>query len=221
MNREVCLVLGKTGFGKSLWSKIYLQGYQRKLVFDPMMTVETFYMKGEDLAAEVTENLDAYQRAPSFSFGIYEPSDVPIIGALAYAVGNNLLLLEECAMIWDKGTRQLEPWCHRLVFTGRHQRASLLLIAQRPVSIPIDFRSQANRVVTFQQHEGGDMGWLVDFFGRERVEEMPTLPKFECFDYHNGQITRYNIRSLVESRLGIKLDKEPVEVYDNGGLMND
>ena len=36
--REIVLVMGMTGWGKSWWSKLYSRMFERKLVYDPTLS---------------------------------------------------------------------------------------------------------------------------------------------------------------------------------------
>ena len=50
------------------------------------------------------------------------------------------------------------------------------------------------------------MQWLGDFFGKELMERMLQLPKFTCFDWHNGQVHEYSIRDSVKREFDVSLD---------------
>jgi hypothetical protein len=212
--REIVLVMGMTGWGKSWWSKLYHKKWRRSLVYDPAMSFpDVIWGDMEDHANTLLgENVEEYisdeqHPAPKrFKFGFVDSEDVAQGGATVFALGNSILFVEECATVFDKGMARMPEWARRLCFYGRHRSCSVVLIAQRPTYIPIDFRSQANRVITFCQHEGSDMDWLQDFFGKERMSKMMTLPKFTCFDYHNGNVTEYSIREKVREVFKVNLD---------------
>ena len=215
MKRDITLVMGLTGYGKSLWSKLWHRNLKRVLVYDPTATFNTKFYQAEELIAEF-EGLNQDEwigTEKEFNAGVLLPEDAGRVGGLSFVLQNNTLILEELATLFDKGQRTLPDWARRLVFFGRHHACSIVLIAQRPAYIPIDFRSQANRVISFTQHEGDDLDWLQDFYGKERVKQLPYLPKFHCFDYCNTQVYFYSIEELVEKHLKIKLDKQPE--YDN------
>lgn len=200
--REIVLVMGMTGWGKSWWSKLYSRMFDRKLVYDPTLSFPVqAYLPIEESTEEILK-----PETKVYNYGFSDAEDIPQGAAALFVSKNNLLVLEELATVFDKGQARLPEWGKRHVFYGRHMNCSMLLIAQRPTYIPIDFRSQANRLITFCQHEGADMDWLVDFYGKERMKKMMTLPKFHCFDYHNGVVKEYSIVERVNQVFGVKLD---------------
>lgn len=202
--REIVLVMGMTGWGKSWWTKLYSRLFPRKLIYDPSATfpVDT-YRPIDDI---VDDLFDSEKKIDSFNWGFIGQDDVPQAASALFVVENNMLIVEECATVFEKGLARLPEWGKRHCFYGRHRSCSIVLIAQRPTYIPIDFRSQANRVITFCQHEDADMGWLGGFFGKERMDRMLTIPKFTCFDWHNGVVKEYSIRNQVKQVFGVSLD---------------
>lgn len=204
MNREIVLVMGMTGFGKSWWTKLYHEKFSRCVVYDPAASFDVEEWVDPE---EIFTRLTSEKPPATFDYGFIQSEAVEGIGHLMFAVGNNCFIIEELASVFDKGLMKTPEWAKNLIFFGRHQACSLVLVAQRPTYIPIDFRSQANRVITFCQHEGSDMDWLTEFYGRERMKRLATLPKFTCFDYQDGgRITEYSIRPQVEKTFGVKLD---------------
>ena len=201
--------MGMTGWGKSWWTKLYSRLYPRKLVYDPSATFPCdVYRPIEDIVEDL---LDPEQKHDSFNWGFIGQDDVPQAASVLFLVQNNMLIVEECATVFEKGLARLPDWGKRHCFYGRHRSCSIVLIAQRPTYIPIDFRSQANRVITFCQHEDADMGWLGGFFGKERMNRMLELPKFSCFDWHNGQVKEYSIKPQVQHVFGVTLDNSMSE----------
>lgn len=202
--REIVLVMGMTGWGKSWWSKLYHQKWPRSLVYDPAMSFPGVTWGTMD--DHVNALFDTEDLPSRFKLGFVDDSEVEQGGSTTFAIGNMIFFVEECASVFEKGLARLPEWAKRLCFFGRHRSCSLVLIAQRPTYIPIDFRSQANRVISFCQHEDADMKWLGDFYGPERMDRLLTIPKFTCFDWHNGQVNEYSIRDSVKKEFGVLLD---------------
>lgn len=204
LEREITIVMGMTGWGKSWWSKLYSLKWKNRLIYDPSMSFPEVIWGNLD---DHVENLIGEEPVPDFQYGFVDENDVPQAGSITFVRGNMMLMIEECAAVFEKGQARLPEWAKRLCFFGRHRECSLTLIAQRPTYIPIDFRSQANRVITFCQHEDADMQWLKEFFGKERMDRMMSIPKFTCFDWHNGKVTEYSIVDQVKEQFGVLLDR--------------
>lgn len=204
MNREIVLVMGMTGYGKSWWTKLYHRLWSRTVVYDP---AASFQVKEWLTPEEIFERLTAEKPPQKFDYGFVDDDEESVsgIGRLVFYTGNVMYIIEECATVFEKGMMRSPKWVKDLCFFGRHRACSLVLIAQRPTYIPIDIRSQANRVISFCQHEGSDMDWLTDFFGKDRMKRLSTLPKFSCFDYHNGEVREYSIKPEVKKVFGVDL----------------
>jgi len=208
MDREVILVTGLTGSGKTLWGRLYTQSTARFLVYDPAGDFNVLFLPVDMIYQEVVE-----RRTEAFRLGTFCREDVDALGCMAFGVGDVLMLIEEASTVFMKGAR-LDQWAHRLTFLGRHRRCSVMILAQRAVSIPIDFRSQANRVISFCQHEPDDLLWLKEFFGNE-VRGLPALPKWSCLDWQAGHVDCYSIKLQAEKMLGVSmgLDRRSESAY--------
>lgn len=189
MTREVIAVLGKTGYGKSVWTRKYAAPQSRLFVFDPMLSFPCDYLDNDTLIARF-DNGD-FDTGQVFTVGSGSPDDLELLGALTMLAGDALLVVEECAIAFDKYAK-IPPWLRDIVFLGRHRNASILVTAQRAASVPIDLRSQVSRLVTFQQSEGDDLSWLKPFLGRD-ILELPNIPVLTCFDASNAEKTKYSI----------------------------
>jgi DNA helicase HerA-like ATPase len=190
MTREVVIILGKTGFGKSTWLAHYCDRFTRIFAFDPFGKFPANYWDEALILDRVADNNFAPGR--QFRIGSYNRNDLELLGALAFMSGDCLLVVEEAGFIWNKGER-IPDWLREIVFLGRHKNVSLAITAQRAAYIPIDLRSQANRLVSFWQTELVDVGWLESYLN-DRVNEIPTLPKYVCLDAEDNKISRYKIR---------------------------
>jgi DNA helicase HerA-like ATPase len=160
------------------------------LVYDPFASYRNvdFVTDSEEWISEV-----ANARLNAFRYGRVLPDDLPLLGKAAFCAGDCSLVIEECALLFQRGA-ELDIWAKNLIFMGRHQRVNLVLIAQRANKIPIDIRSQASRIVTFRQTEPDDVSALSDRIGRASRDELPTLPELHCIDWNNGKINRYSVR---------------------------
>lgn len=200
-NREVIIVLGKTGQGKSVWTRNFLASRSRIFAFDPVREFQGAY---HDSATDFAEYVDYLNTTPEASFfddaaihknktftvAMSDLNNLDLLGSAAFLTGNCVLMLEELAYCFE--TRRPPQWLRDIIFLGRHRGVSLLVTAQRPMSVPIDLRSQATRIISFAQHEGADVDWLKNYFGNA-VWQLPDLPVLECLDAENGKVSRYKI----------------------------
>jgi DNA helicase HerA-like ATPase len=178
--RKIIIVLGLTGFGKSVWTRAYVAGIQRLFVFDPVASYNVDWMNQDELI----EALDDGRLDKKFRVGSFEPDAPELIGSLAFLQGNCTMVLEEASLVFTKGAR-IEPWASQVVFLGRHRATSLIVTAQRATSIPIEIRSQAHRVVSFAQTDGDDLKALRSFFGDD-YKGLADLQPLECYDAGPG-----------------------------------
>lgn len=189
--RDFTLVFGAQGFGKSVWTKAYAAHKPRLLLYDPKAEYPAvdYLTNPEDWNRDVRE-----RRAVKFRYGTYWAEEVELFGSTAYAAGNCAFIMEECAMLFDRG-ENVAPWARPLIYMGREIGVDLVLVAQRANSIPIGIRSQASRIVSFLQTEPADVTALAQRIGREYAEQILTLARLECVDWQAGAgVRRYFIR---------------------------
>lgn len=189
MFREVVLVCGVTGSGKTTWARQFTKELSRLFVYDVAVSFRVSYLPAEDIAAKVDSG--ELRQSANFRLGIYDPRDADIITAAAFLVGNCWLVLEEISTLYNIGARIHGP-LQEAVLLGRQRALSLLIISQRASYIPITLRSQASRIISFRQQEPSDIKWLADFMGKQ-AETLPSLPDLHCLDWHKGNISRYAI----------------------------
>lgn len=189
MQRDFIVVAGMQGCGKSTWTELYTASKSRLLCFDPKAV-----HRGVDFTTPPEDYIPAILdgELTQFRFGTYLPEEVELFGSTAFAAQKTCFLLEECATLFDKG-ESLRPWARPLVFMGREPQLDLVLVAQRLVSIPLDVRSQATRIVTFTQVAPADVRALAEMIGGE-ASQLPELPRYECLDWQLGEgISRYRV----------------------------
>jgi len=190
--REVVIILGKSRYGKSTWCGKFLATKPCRFVFDPFRKTQAQYLSSDDLIRLHDEG--AFQKAP-YSVGSSQVDDVDLLSSVAFLNGNPTtrpyFTIEECAIAFYKGER-ISDALQEAIFLGGHNWLSIVLVAQRAASIPIELRSQATRFITFLQTEKLDVQWCRDYLG-DRFDELRTLAKLECLDWENDSVTRYSI----------------------------
>lgn len=199
--REVVLVLGETGSGKTTWAKKYTDAETRLFVYDIAHDFRANYVSSDEL-------IELQDEPPAqFRIGVWTPDDVEPLTASAYLWGNCTLVLEELSTLYRTGERISGPIAE-VVYLGRHQTVSLVCIAQRATSIPVAIRSQASRIVSFRQQEDDDVKALVGKFGKENAQKLTRMQDLHCIDWHKGDITEYKI-----SFAGERTDDSEVSEY--------
>lgn len=192
MYRDFIVVYGNQGFGKSVWRRQYTKAKERLLLYDPL---------AEDATVDYTT--DPQEWAPSvidgtrtkFRYGTFLQDDLPLFGSMAFAAGECCFCIEEAGTVFERG-RPLDDYMREHVFMGRHPRVDLIIVAQRAASVPIDVRSQAQRIVTFRQTEPDDVDALLERLGDQITpDEILNLPELNCIDrdMRTGEIRRYAI----------------------------
>jgi hypothetical protein len=205
MERTLAAIAGKTGTGKSLWTKLATRAYRRLLVYDPSQTFPNVHWCSE----EELENLggDEYDNFPdNFRLGCADPSCIDLLSDIACVVGRCGFIMEECHTVFSRN--MVAPdWLKRQIYYGRHLRIDSYFIAQRASALLIDIRSQVNRVISFNQSESDDCDWLRAFFDKDVIKnEIPRLPPLTCYDYQPTGTVRYSIHGQAEKYLGIRVD---------------
>lgn len=189
--REVVIILGKTRYGKSTWLGKFLKNKPRRFVFDPFLKSPAEYLTEQEIISRHEKGLFNAANCPYLAVGSHNLGDVDLLASVAFLNGHAYFIIEECGAVFYKGERLSEP-LQEAIFLGGHQWLSLVFVAQRAASIPIELRSQATRLVSFLQTERNDVRWLEDYLG-DQVEEVRTLERFECLDAENNTVTRYRI----------------------------
>src|SRR3990172_5500148 len=116
MEREIIIVLGKTGQGKSVWTRKYIEPFKRKFNFDPLMDISCEYMDESGLLYHYDNEHFKYPK--QFSVGIYNAKYLPLMGSLAFMAQDCLLTVEECAVAFPYGNHSIDEWLHEIVFLG-------------------------------------------------------------------------------------------------------
>lgn len=187
--RDVIIVLGRTGMGKSIWTRIFMRSKTRVFASDLLTDFNADYLSEDELLGLHDDGY--FDRGKNFRVATSHADDLETLGCVAFVHGKAWLLIEEAGFYFDAGARA-PKWMKNAVFLGRHQELSIIITAQRPTSIPVDMRSQASRIICFNQHETNDVKWLDSYFG-ERSEEIADLKELECLDATSKEITRYFI----------------------------
>lgn len=146
-NRDVYLIFGKTGAGKSTLSKEIIKQYSRVLIIDPMEEYDgIIFYDFDTLLFYHRKNL-----LQNFVYVCRFENDLDIEFAFKFCktVGNILLVLEECSIYVSpqaKSSLFLD-----LVRFGRHNSISLLGISRRTTELHNDLKSNVDKIYSFKQ----------------------------------------------------------------------
>ena len=211
MQREIVLVLGQTGCGKTTWAKKYVQGLNRVLVVDASFN-EFGVPQYHDL-----DQLVAGIDGRAFFRAAYTPRtfEMPLMFDIARVKGSEKdaagrargihLILEEADRL-DDPSYFLEY--DEAISRGRHYGISIVGISLYPAKLPAMLRRQATRVIAFRQIEPRDIDYLAEIIG-PAADELPDLPPFHFVDW--TPTGGAHIKRLE----GGKIDNQKTETIEN------
>lgn len=148
-----------TGMGKTRWTKAYLRDCRRQITMD--IKAEHDGILYDDLVAMI----DHIQNYKTFKVRTQDPDNFDDLCKIAYAAGDCTLVIEEAEGVMPNSSQRPPNSFRDIVYRGRHERVSIVLIAQRPSSVHIAARSQWNRIITFRQTEPSDVQWIESVCG--------------------------------------------------------
>ncbi len=181
MQRDVVLICGQTGSGKSTYARSVVAGLARAIILDAgFREFEAVHLDSlDDLLSSVESRRGLDDLEAPFRVS-YTPltDEYNLCFRLASAVGNVTLVLEEA----DRFAERDLPAYEEIIARGRHRGVSILAIAPHPYNFPKNLRRQLTRVVSFRQVEESDLDYLADAVGDE----------IYCVrDFAPGSFTRY------------------------------
>jgi DNA helicase HerA-like ATPase len=198
--REVVLITGMTGSGKSVFFRDLIQSQPRFIILD---TVKEYReMRPPFPAAFISDfpSLVAYLRAnktgsfriifdPRNPFELITLNDgrqVTVSELLSKIVYDGLynvtLGIEELGK--HATQKEIAPNLYNIICLGRHRQISLFATTQRAAQISTDFKAQITRFVAFRQHLPNDIGWIGECIGDP--QEAESLRNLSQFIYGQG-----------------------------------
>lgn len=184
--REVVLITGKTGSGKSTLFRKMLSDTKRLIIFDtiseyqelappfPAARIKSLHLLYECLAKNHQKNFRI----------VFDPEDPEQVITLNN--GNQITIFEEaCKLIYTHlddvivgieeisnfmtGTKVPE-YLRKIVRFGRHSSISIYATTQRPADVHPLIRAQMTKLISFKQHEPRDIDWLKQVIGESALE---------------------------------------------------
>ncbi len=186
--RDIIVVVGKTGMGKTRWTRAYLRTLHRIILVDPMAEHEGLEFQDTDAMIDhIMENRVFRVRTEAID-------DFPMVCSIAYAATRCVLVVEESQRVLPSGNKELPPSFTDIIYRGRHKRTSLILISQRASTIHIAGRSQWTRLIIFNQTEPNDVAWLLNTTGFDL--DPANLPQSHYYDVTPGS---FQVKQLSDS----------------------
>lgn len=169
-SREIIIVYGKSGSGKTTYAKNYLKNHKRIVIIDPQSEYDCgliFFELG-DLIKYYVLNISS---TSDFCFICRFETDFEheYLFKVCKIIGNLLLVVEEAEIYispYAKSSNFLD-----LCRYGRHQNISLLGIARRSAELSINFRALVTKIISFKQTEPSDLKYL-ETLGLTNLDEL-------------------------------------------------
>lgn len=191
MERQVYLILGMTGNGKSTLARKISARYPRVVTLDPQHEHGGVIVTSID---EFVEEMERYYRSWTnaefrvtcrfHTDGMSEDEEEEYYKKflrVCYQLRDFLLVVEEADQFLDPQKKN-KPFL-RLIARGRHREISLLCIVRRMPEINKNLRAQCNSIVTFVQTEPDDLALLARYgFDPEAVSHLDPYCYLEVGD---------------------------------------
>jgi DNA helicase HerA-like ATPase len=202
--REILVVLGKTGMGKSNYIKTYLSSLRRVIILDPLDEYPGLEFDDIENMIDFLESENVKDVNKNFKVRSCNILDIDALGEIVadgdkkddpHAMRNVHLVIEEAQLCLPPSRKELPDSIQRIIFRGRHFGRSLVIAAQRPSIVHIAARSQFTRIVAFNFTENNDVGWLesatgYDILGRQSENDVRQLPIGDYFEITPGRFER-------------------------------
>jgi hypothetical protein len=156
--RQIILIYGKTGMGKSTKAKEIISGYDRVIIIDPKAEYDGLVFTD---CVDMIEYYEANE-PEKFIFICRFQTDVEHESVFKFCevIENVLLVVEECEIYISPKSQS--SYFYNLCRYGRHHNVSVLGIARRSGEISIGFRSLVTKIISFKQTEPRDVKYMDD-----------------------------------------------------------
>jgi DNA helicase HerA-like ATPase len=191
--REVVLITGKTGSGKSTLFRKMLEDKKRVIIFDtlseyselappyPALFIHNIHDLYDCLAKNHYKNFRIVfdPEDPEQVITLKDEAEISVFEEACKLIYNHLeglvLGIEEVAN-FIQGSKVPE-YIRKITRFGRHSSISLYATTQRPADVHPLIRAQMTKLITFRQHEPRDIDWLKQVIG-EQAQGLKDLSQF-------------------------------------------
>jgi len=192
--REVVLITGKTGSGKSTLFRQMIQQKPRFVIYDaigeyavlspafPALYITTPEQLRQVLLAQYTGPLRVvFAPDPGVKVGSAFHGEFPVFDWFCWLFSQALtditMGIEEIGNFVDRSN--MPQVLENVIRFGRHSLISVYATTQRPADMPTLLRSQATRFIAFRQHLPNDIDWIGDCIGdKKEAESLRDLKQF-------------------------------------------
>lgn len=175
LEREIILVYGMTGMGKTRWTRAFLKQQSRVLVMDTQVEHDGI------LFGDMGDMIEHVMRYRTFRARTEFVDDFSLLCSVAYAAGRCWLVIEETQRILPSSRMEPPASFLDVIYRGRHKQVNVLMVSQRPSTVHIAARSQWSRIITFRQTEPADVDWITNVSGFQTINPL-TLPQSHYYD---------------------------------------
>lgn len=147
LSRTIILVYGRTGSGKSYYTKQLIKSYDRVIVIDKKFEYDGLIV----FTIEDLLEFHAVNEPENFRYicRFKDELDIEYLFKFCDVVGNLLLVVEECGTYISP--RSHSSYFSHLVKTGRHSQVSIIGTARRPSELSAEFKADVDKIISFKQ----------------------------------------------------------------------
>lgn len=186
MNSEIILVFGRRGSGKTVFCKQNLiPDMKRVIIFDPHKEYVKEGMQIVDY--NLFSNVVLKMRFNPYLKICYYPEEEDIkfifstVCKMIYELGDINFIIEEVGRFVTALSFPIS--FDKLIRGSRHRNVNIIGITQRATDVPRIVRSQATKIISFQQIEPKDIKYLSEFLDNDTVEKVRQFNQFEYLEY--------------------------------------
>lgn len=185
MNRDITLIFGRTGSGKSYLTKKLIKDLNRVIIIDALneYTDGIIFYSLKDFALFIYENNPDKFKIILRLHNLDLQKDISLtvdkVFDLCFHIGNLTLVIEEAEIYISQYEKK--SVFNNLIRYGRHKEISLIAVARRVTELSNDLKSQVNKIYSFNQVLKNDIIYLNNL-GFVKVDKLKKYD-FELVEY--------------------------------------